>query len=135
MRPSRPRPGPGGAEDVTARYRGPDRLVRFEGGTYLLPTVIFCDDTDHPLANQEFLFPFVSVTEIPAAQLCDTLGPSLVVTALTEDRVLRQSLLERPDIGRLNLGPIPTTVIQWDQPHEGNLFTHLYRQRAFQLAS
>ena len=40
--------------------------------------------------------------------------------------------MARSDIGRLNFGPIPTTTIQWDQPHEGNLFTHLYQQRAFQ---
>jgi hypothetical protein len=64
--------------------------------------------------------------------LVETLGPSLVVTALTEDRRLEQELMARSDIGRLNLGPVPTTTVQWDQPHEGNLFTHLYQQRAFQ---
>jgi hypothetical protein len=37
-----------------------------------------------------------------------------------------------PGIGRLNLGPVPTTTIAWDQPHEGNVFDHLYQQRAFQ---
>jgi hypothetical protein len=35
-------------------------------------------------------------------------------------------------IDRLNVGPIPTYQLSWDQPHEGNLFQHLYRQRAFQ---
>ena len=35
----------------------------------------------------------------------------------------------------LNLGPIPTPRISWDQPHEGNLFDHLYARRAFQSAS
>jgi acyl-CoA reductase-like NAD-dependent aldehyde dehydrogenase len=124
----------GGAEDLTARYRRGDRLVRFEGGVYLLPTVIYCEDAEHPLANQEFLFPYTSVVEVPAWALCDSLGPSLVVTALTEDRGIRQDLMDRPGIGRLNLGPIPTTTIQWDQPHEGNLFTHLYHPRAFQQA-
>lgn len=122
----------GGAEDVTARFRGPQRCVEFEGGTYLLPTVIYCQDLDHPLANQEYLFPFVSVLDVPAAELVPTLGPSLVVTALTADPRLERELLARPDIGRLNLGPVPTTVLQWDQPHEGNLFTHLFQQRAFQ---
>jgi hypothetical protein len=34
----------------------------------------------------------------------------------------------------LQIGPIPTWQIRWDQPHEGNLFEFLYRQRAFQLA-
>ena len=37
---------------------------------------------DHPLANREFLFPFASVVEVPADQLPDCLGPSLVVTAI-----------------------------------------------------
>ena len=36
------------------------------------------------------------------------------------------------DVDRLNLGALPTGVVSWDQPHEGNLFEHLYRQRAYQ---
>ena len=122
----------GGAEDVSARFRGPRRLVEFEGGTYLLPTVIYCENLDHPLANQEYLFPFVSVLDVPAAELIGTLGPSLVVTALTDDADVERDLLGRHEIGRLNLGPVPTVTMQWDQPHEGNIFTHLYQQRAFQ---
>jgi acyl-CoA reductase-like NAD-dependent aldehyde dehydrogenase len=121
----------GGAEDVSAGFRGP-RLVEFEGGTYLLPTVIYCQDIENPLANQEYLFPFVSVLDVPTAELIDTLGPSLVVTALTDDPRLERELLGRADIGRLNLGRVPTSTLQWDQPHEGNIFTHLYQQRAFQ---
>ena len=38
-------------------------------GRICLPTVIYCDDADHPLANQEYLFPFVSVVEVPADRL------------------------------------------------------------------
>ena len=30
--------------------------------------------------------------------------------------------------------PIPTNQISWDQPHEGNLFEHLYARRSFQTA-
>ncbi|MGA2255263.1 MAG: aldehyde dehydrogenase family protein [Thermoguttaceae bacterium] len=122
----------GGAEDISARFRGPQRLVEFEGGTYLLPTVIYCNDLENPLANQEYLFPFVSVLDVPAAELTNTLGPSLVVTALTDDPRIERDLLGRHEIGRLNLGPVPTSVLQWDQPHEGNVFTRLYQQRAFQ---
>lgn len=122
----------GGAEDVTAKLRGGPRLVEYEGATYLLPTVIRCDDPDHPLANQEYLFPFVSVVESRPSEIIDALGPSLVVTAITETPAMEHDLLSRSDIGRLNLGPVPTTVIQWDQPHEGNIFERLYQQRAFQ---
>ena len=42
--------------------------------------------------------------------------------------------LMTPAIERLNLGPIPTSRVSWDQPHEGNLFEHLFKQRAFQAA-
>jgi hypothetical protein len=34
----------------------------------------------------------------------------------------------------LNLGPIPTMRISWDQPHEGNMFEFLYRRRALELS-
>ncbi|MHC4400443.1 MAG: aldehyde dehydrogenase family protein [Planctomycetota bacterium] len=122
----------GGAKDVTARFRRGGRLVELEGGVYLLPTVISCQKADHPLANQEYLFPFASVVEVPPEELVDSLGPSLVLTALTEDASVEQALLEQASIGRLNLGPIPTTTIQWDQPHEGNIFHLLYRPRALQ---
>ena len=122
----------GGAEDLTARFRGTERLVEFEGGTYLLPTVIRCDSPEHPLANKEYLFPFVSVVETSMDAALSSIGPSLVLTALTEDPVLVRDLLRRSDIGRLNLGPIPTTQVKWDQPHEGNIFETLFLQRAFQ---
>lgn len=121
----------GGAEDVSARYRGPDRLVRFDGGVYLLPTVIYCERPDHPIANREYLFPFVSIVEAQQDELLNHLGPSLVVTALTEEKNVERALLVRAEIGRLNLGPVPTTYIEWDQPHEGNLFERLFQQRAF----
>jgi len=41
-------------------------------------------------------------------------------------------LLASPLLHRLNLGPLPTMRISWDQPHEGNLFEHLCARRAFQ---
>jgi acyl-CoA reductase-like NAD-dependent aldehyde dehydrogenase len=119
------------ARDVTAAHRGPDRVVNAHGGTYLLPTVIRCS-ADHALANREFLFPFASVVEVAADELPSRLGPSLVVSCLSEDASFRARFLESPLIERLNLGAIPTTQIGWDQPHEGNLFDHLYARRAIQ---
>jgi acyl-CoA reductase-like NAD-dependent aldehyde dehydrogenase len=124
-----------GAEDVTARYRKGSRLVVSHGSTYLLPTVIHCTSSSHPLANREFLFPFASVVDVSADEaraLPECLGPTLVVTALTKDQSLIDRLLASDLIGRLNLGPIQTNTITWDQPHEGNLFEHLYGRRAFQ---
>lgn len=124
--------GTPGAEDVTARYRSGERKVLFEGSTYLLPTLVRCRSMEHPLANREFLFPYASVVEVPQEQMLEQIGPSLVVTALTEDPAFTEQLIASPLIDRLNLGPLPTTLVQWDQPHEGNLFEFLYRRRAIQ---
>jgi acyl-CoA reductase-like NAD-dependent aldehyde dehydrogenase len=122
-----------GARDVTASYRDGDRLVVWNGCSYLTPTVIR-SDVDHTLAGKEFLFPFAAVVEVPQNQLLSQLTPSLVVTAITEDPQFIQALVNSPHIDRLNVGPLPTNQVSWDQPHEGNLFDHLYGRRAFQHA-
>jgi acyl-CoA reductase-like NAD-dependent aldehyde dehydrogenase len=121
-----------GATDVTAQIRGSGRLVKDGRCAWLLPTIVRCDSWDHPLANKEFLFPYASVIECPQEEMLHGIGPSLAVMALTEDKTFARALLDCPHVERLNLGPIPTNRLTWDQPHEGNLFTHLYRQRAFQ---
>jgi hypothetical protein len=123
-----------GARDVTAARRGGSRLERWDGATYLLPTIVHCDSPAHPLANREFLFPFASVVEVHPDALPECLGPSLTVTAITSDQSLVGRLLASPLVQRLSLGPIPTQRVSWDQPHEGNLFEHLYARRAFQRA-
>jgi acyl-CoA reductase-like NAD-dependent aldehyde dehydrogenase len=120
-----------GATDTTAALRNGPRKVSFEGGVYLRPTIVHCDSFAHPLANREFLFPYASVVQVPQSEMLKRIGPSLVVTAITRDPAFRDALLESPLIERLNLGPIPTTKISWEQPHEGNLFEFLYRRRAF----
>ena len=122
----------GGATDLTARFRSGGRVATWDGGTYLLPTVILCDSPDHPLANREFLFPFASVVPVAPEEIPKRLGPTLAVTALTNDPALLSRMLGSPLLHRLNLGPIPTYQVSWDQPHEGNLFEHLYVRRALQ---
>lgn len=119
-----------GARDVSAEIRGPERVVEAGGSFFVRPTVVRCP-ADHPLATTELLFPFVTVVEVPRAELVVRLGSSLVVTALTADAGLREELLGSEHVERLNLAPIPTCRVSWDQPHEGNLFELLYRQRAF----
>jgi hypothetical protein len=89
---------------------------------------------DHPLAMKEFLFPFASVVKVDQAEIPAQLGPTLVVTAITRDPKLIQTLVSSPHIDRLNIGALPTNQVSWDQPHEGNLFEHLYARRAFQHA-
>ena len=124
-----------GAVDLTARYRSGPRLVVRHGSTYLLPTVVHCSSPAHPLANREFLFPYASVVDLSPDDLTsmpDCLGPTLSATVLTDEAALIQRLLRSDAIGRLNLGAIQTNAIAWEQPHEGNLFDHLYGRRAFQ---
>ncbi len=126
--------GTPGAEDLSLAHR-PERLVRQDGCTYLLPTVIWCRDREHPLAGKEFLFPYVAVVECPPEDMLESIGPTLVATVITDDPALKAALMTCPHVDRLNIGPQPTCRISWDQPHEGNLFEHLYRQRAFQYVA
>lgn len=121
-----------GAEDVTARYRKGPRLVEAHGQTYLRPTLISCADPSHPLANTEFMFPFASITEMPQDRMLSEIGETLVVSAWTDHPAWIRDLMNSPDIERLNIGPFPTNRVQWEQPHEGNLFEFLYRRRAIQ---
>ena len=124
-----------GAEDVTAKHRSGPRLTKRDGSTYLQPTVVRCRSFDHALANREFLFPYASVVEVPQDQMLKVIGHSLVVSAVTQDPDFIERLIASPHIDRLNIGPLPTTRVQWDQPHEGNLFEFLYRRRAIQRAA
>lgn len=121
-----------GATDVSAEAGRGERLAEREGCAYLLPTIVWCESPQHPAANKEFLFPYASVVETPISTMPEILGPTLVLTAITEDKKFQQRLLASQHIGRLNFGPIKTIQIVWDQPHEGNLFDHLYARRAFQ---
>jgi len=124
-----------GAREVTLEHRASQRLASFDGCTYLQPTLVLCDSPEHPLANREFLFPFAAVVALTPEQvrrMPEAMGKTLVVTALTRDRALIDRLLASPLVDRLNVGPIQTNTISWDQPHEGNLFEHLYARRSFQ---
>jgi acyl-CoA reductase-like NAD-dependent aldehyde dehydrogenase len=122
-----------GARDVTAAYRQEPRRVQFEGGAYLRPTIVWCESFAHPLANREFLCPYASVVALPQAEMLGRIGPSLAVTALTRDKLFIDQLMESPLIERLNIGPISTMNISWDQPHEGNLFEFVYKRRAIEI--
>lgn len=123
-----------GVEDVTARHRDVPRVVKNGKAEYLLPTVVHCNSPEAAVAKKEYMFPFVSVVECPEARMLDAIGPTLVCTALTCQPKLRRELLDAVQIDRLNFGPVPTTRLNWLQPHEGNLVEFLFRARAFQAA-
>ena len=125
----------GGGEDLVAKVRGTDRLVKREHCAYLLPTLVYCESPEHPIAKKEYMFPFSTVVECPQEQMLEKIGPTLVGTGITEDRAFQQALLDSAHIDRLNLGAVPTTKLDWLQPHEGNIVDFLYRARAFQSAT
>ncbi|MBX9624898.1 MAG: aldehyde dehydrogenase family protein [Gemmataceae bacterium] len=123
-----------GAVDVTEKIRGTPRLVKDGRCAWLLPTIIRVDSPDHPLANKEFLFPYAAVVEWPQDDVLKRIGYTLAATVLSDDPGFIADALACANIERLNIGPLPTNRLTWDQPHEGNLFTHLYKQRALQHA-
>ena len=122
-----------GVTDVTARHRD-SRLAKEGRAEYLLPTVVHADSPEAAIAHKEFMFPFVTVVECPEAHMIDAIGPTLVCTAITSNDVFRRRLIDAVHIDRLNLGPVPTTRLNWLQPHEGNIVEFLFRARAFQSA-
>jgi acyl-CoA reductase-like NAD-dependent aldehyde dehydrogenase len=123
-----------GVEDMSAPHQPGGRLITRERCDYLLPTVMFSGSGDSAMAKKEYMFPFATVVECSQAEMLAKIGPTLVATGLTNDPGFRKALLDAGDIDRLNLGPVPTTRLNWFQPHEGNIVDFLYRARAFQMA-
>ena len=123
-----------GVTDVTAKYRPGPRIVKQGRADYLLPTVVHASSPDAPVVQKEYMFPFVTVVECPEAKMLESVGPTLVCTAITNKPELRRRLLDAVHIDRLNFGAVPTIQLNWLQPHEGNIVDFLFRARAFQAA-
>ena len=123
-----------GVTDVTAGLRDVPRLVKQGKADYLLPTVVHSTSPEPAVASKEYMFPFVTVVECPEAKMLEAIGPTLVCSAITCNESFRRRLLDAVHIDRLNLGPVPTTQLNWRQPHEGNIVEFLFRARAFQTA-
>jgi hypothetical protein len=121
-----------GTTDLTGPLRDGERVVKVGKGDYLLPMAVHCDSPDEPIASKEYMFPFVSVVECPESKMIERVGPTLVCSAITANEEFRRKLIDVVHIDRLNLGPIPTTKLNWLQPHEGNIVDFLFRARAFQ---
>jgi len=120
-----------GVTHATADY-GP-RFVEGERCGWLRPTVVHCASPELEIAKAEYMFPFVSVVECAQEKMLEKIGPTLVATAITDDPAFQAALVDCTVIDRLNLGPIPTTKLDWLQPHEGNIIDFLYRSRALQV--
>lgn len=101
---------------------------------YMLPTITRCDSIGHSIGNTEFLFPYASVVEMPQSEMLGSIGKSLAVAAISDDQAWLNQLIVAPFIERLNIGAMATNHVEWDQPHEGNLFEFLYQRRSIQVA-
>jgi acyl-CoA reductase-like NAD-dependent aldehyde dehydrogenase len=120
-----------GVEHMTGPY-GP-RLIEMERCAYLRPTIIHCRSPQAAIARKEFMFPFATVVECPQERMIESIGPTLVCSAITDQPDFKRRLIDATHIDRLNIGPIPTIKLDWLQPHEGNIVEFLFRARAFQI--
>jgi len=123
-----------GVTDVSAKYRDGSRMIKDGRAEFLLPTIVHCASPDAAIARKEYMFPFAAVVECSQDRMIDAIGPTLVCSAITNDSEFRRRLVDAVNIDRLNLGPVPTTQLNWLQPHEGNIVDFLFRARAFQTA-
>ncbi len=124
--------GQEGVSDVTARHRSESRVVSQGRVDYLLPTVVHCESPDAAITGKEYMFPFATVVECPESRMIEAIGPTLVCTGISGNEDFRRRLIDAVHVDRLNLGPVPTTKLNWLQPHEGNIVDFLFRARAFQ---
>jgi acyl-CoA reductase-like NAD-dependent aldehyde dehydrogenase len=123
-----------GATDLAAKYRNGPRKVTLDGGTFVRPSVVLCDSFAHPLANREFLCPYVSVVSSPQSEMLKHIGYTLAASVITKDAAFIEQVMAFPHIDRLNIGPVSTMKISWDQPHEGNMFEFLWQRRSIERA-
>ena len=121
-----------GVTDLTSKY-GP-RLVELERCAYLRPTIVHCDAPENAIAKKEYMFPFSTVVQCPQDQMLAKIGPTLVCSVITNDEKFKSACVDATHIDRLNLGPLPTSKLNWLQPHEGNIIDFLFRNRALQTA-
>jgi acyl-CoA reductase-like NAD-dependent aldehyde dehydrogenase len=121
-----------GATDVTSKYRSGPRKLMFDGGTFVRPTIVLCASFAHPLANREFLCPYASVVQVPQGEMLKQIGYTLACSVITKDAQFIEQVMAYPHIERLNIGPVSTMKISWDQPHEGNMFEFLWQRRSIE---
>jgi len=121
-----------GVTDMTSQYG--DRLVEKERCSYLRPTIVHCASPENAIAKKEYMYPFSTVVECPQAEMLGKIGPTLVCTAISGDTGWTQQLSDATHIDRLNIGAMPTTKLNWLQPHEGSIIDFLFRSRAYQVA-
>ena len=89
--------------------------MKRERCAYLRPTVIHCDAPTRWLANQEYMFPFVTVVECPREKMLERIGQEIRSTWGLESVRIQHRL------GRLNVGET-SVVIVVSAPHRDDAF-------------
>jgi len=115
-----------GAQVLTGRP-----LVEQAHGLHVLrPTVVRVPSLDHPLAQTELPWPHLTLIEARAHDAVPQLGPTLVLSLVGADDSLQDIVLRHPLFDRVHLGPRSTTDRSGHQPHEGDIFSLLWRRMA-----
>src|SRR5260370_34540524 len=90
------------------------------------------DCAEQGIAKKEFMFPFCTVVQCPQNEMLEKIGPTLVCTAITEDKKLPRALIDAVHIDPLNLGAMPTIKRNRVPPHGGRRVAVPFRGRAYQ---
>jgi acyl-CoA reductase-like NAD-dependent aldehyde dehydrogenase len=101
-----------------------------DGSAVLRPAVYELDSAGAAQVRHELPFPCVWVAPWRRELGTETLGDTLVLTALTHDPSLIDSLAAEPTIANLYVGAFPTCWSQPHLPHDGYLADFLMRSKA-----
>jgi hypothetical protein len=74
------------------------------------------------------------VVQVPQAEMLKNIGYTLAASVITKDPAFIDQVMAYPQIDRLNIGPVSTMKISWDQPHEGIMFEFLWHRRSIERA-
>jgi len=55
---------------------------------YIRPTIVHCESPDNAIAKKEYMFPFSTVVQCPEEKMLESIGPTLVCTAVTGNQQL-----------------------------------------------
>ena len=70
----------------------------------------------------------------PQSEMLHKIGYTLAASVITKDQAFIEAVTDFAEIDRLNIGPVSTMKISWDQPHEGNMFEFLWQRRSIERA-
>ena len=72
--------------------------------------------------------------QVSQGKMLKQIGYTLAASVITKDAKFTEEVMAYPHIDRLNIGPVSTMKISWDQPHKGNMFEFLWQRRSIERA-